>query len=159
MSLDVKGKKNGSVFFERNYPYLILGVYLILIHLPCVRNGLLSYLEKAMGFFNYRDLISQIMTVESILFGFLLTVLAITIQTNTTAILHIKKAGRFNELISFNKKAIYASFITVFVSLFLYLLPSKNIDTMLLLYWLGLTLLSLLLSFRYVHLFFILIKD
>jgi hypothetical protein len=159
MPLDFRNRRLGSQVIERYYPYLILAAYLILIFIPAVQVLLSEYIRKALISFAYRDLISQVMTIESILFGFLLTVLAITVQTNTSAIIHIKEAGRFNELISFNKQSIYSSIITVFISLILYLLPTKTPDPTILLLWMGLTLLSFLLAFRYVRLFFIIIKE
>lgn len=158
-SLDFLGRKLKSRFCEKYYPYFIAVLYLILIFLPCVRAILVSYISKALNMFNYRDLISQIMTVQSILFGFLLTVLAITIQGNTESISYIKKSGRFNELISFNKQAIYSSLISVFVSLALYLLPTKEPSSTSLLLWFGLTMLSFLLALRYIRIFFLIIKE
>lgn len=159
MSLDIQRRKKRSKIWEKCYPYFLFILYIILVNIPYVNTKVSSYVNDTMSLLDYRDLISQIMTVESILFGFLLTVLAITIQTNTSAILNIKKAGRFNDLISYNKQAVYMSFITVSVSLLLYLLPYKNIDLLFFLSLFGLTFLSLVLSFRYIRLFFIIIKE
>lgn len=159
MPLGFQKRKTGSPFIERYYPYLILVVYLILIFIPGIKSCIFIYIGNALEIFSYRDLISQVMTVESILFGFLLTVLAITIQTNTSGINHIRAAGRFNDLISFNKHAVYATLITVFFSLIIYLLPTKTPDPTILFFWFGQTILSFLLSIRYVRLFFLIIMS
>ncbi|MFD2966289.1 hypothetical protein [Sphingobacterium bambusae] len=54
---------------------------------------------------------------SSISFGFLLTVLAILLQTQTKAISATKGAGRFGDLILANKKGAVASIILVFISI------------------------------------------
>lgn len=54
---------------------------------------------------------------SSISFGFLLAVLALLIQSDTPALNIIKINGRFNELISLNKKAVIASAFLVVVAL------------------------------------------
>ncbi len=54
---------------------------------------------------------------SSISFGFLLTVLTILLQTQTKAIVNIKNAGRFNDLIKANKRGVALSLILVFVSI------------------------------------------
>lgn len=62
-------------------------------------------------------LVDKTVDYSSIGFGFLLTVLAILLQSQTKALLAIKNAGRFNDLINANKKGVIASLILVFISI------------------------------------------
>jgi uncharacterized membrane protein (DUF485 family) len=55
--------------------------------------------------------------ISSISFGFLLAVLALLLQSDTSAITRIKANGRFGELINFNRKAVIASAILAIVGL------------------------------------------
>lgn len=58
--------------------------------------------------------LTLIITIESTLFGFLLAVLALILQMNNKLIESIKRFNRYNDLISFCKKAVYSSFFTIF---------------------------------------------
>ena len=66
---------------------------------------------------NMEKLVDKAVDYSSISFGFLLTVLAILLQTQTKAISAIKHAGRFGDLIQANKKGVVASIILVFMSI------------------------------------------
>ncbi len=60
---------------------------------------------------NMEKLVDKAIDYSSISFGFLLTVLAILLQAQTGALKAIKEAGRFNDLISFNKKGVVSSLV------------------------------------------------
>lgn len=70
--------------------------------------------------------VDKAIDISSISFGFLLAVLALLLQTNNSKIERIKVAGRFSELISFNKKAVSASALLAIISLFY---VSSNLQT------------------------------
>ncbi len=53
--------------------------------------------------------VEKAIDISSISFGFLLAVLALLMQSETTGIKRIKEAGRFSELIAYNKKSVMAS--------------------------------------------------
>lgn len=61
--------------------------------------------------------VDKAIDISSISFGFLLAVLALLVQTSNSKIERIKVAGRFSELITFNKKAVMASALLAIISL------------------------------------------
>lgn len=75
-------------------------------------------------------LVDKAVDYSSISFGFLLTVLAILLQSNTKAIIRIKHANRFNDLIKANKKGVIASLSLVFISIFYLSVSSSEIINM-----------------------------
>jgi hypothetical protein len=64
--------------------------------------------------------------VGGILFGFLLTVLTLLIQTNSAVIKQLKNGGRFKDLISYNKEAVFCS-VLLFSYSFLLLIYAEYI--------------------------------
>lgn len=157
MSLTFRKRKLGSRFLEKWSPYLLISVYFLILFYKPVYEWVDSYILQVSPIYDFRDLIALVITVESILFGFLLTVLALTIQSPTNATQHLKSAGRFPHLVKYNKEAIYSCLFVIFISLFLFLSPQKSPDTTYSILWFGFTMLSFLLSLRYVRLFFIII--
>lgn len=106
-----------------------------------------------------KELLSQIITIESIIFGFLLTGLSLILQMDNPAINAIKKVGRYPDLISYCKSAVISSLVAVIVSLLAMILhPIK--DLWYLTYpWLFFFLLSIFTLHRFVRIFFLLAKS
>lgn len=106
--------------------------------------------------------LDTLVTVESILLGFLLAVFALVLQSGSPAIDELKRANRFRELIAYNRNAVIHSFLTVVLTLLVTLLlePLPACARSLLLYlWLFSTLTSLLSTFRFLDIFYALIKQ
>lgn len=104
--------------------------------------------------------LSLIISIEATLFGFLLAVLALILQMNNKLIQTIKEYGRFNDLISFCKRAVYASFTVVVLSIIILLIKDiliiKLIKTFVFYFWGFSIIYSLLSAFRFVKVFFML---
>ena len=71
------------------------------------------------GVFN-DEFLTAILTAASIVFGFLLTAITIIYQSENQIIIELKRAGRFQELINFNKTAVkWTFYLVVTTSIFL----------------------------------------
>lgn len=66
--------------------------------------------------------------ISSICFGFLLAVLTLLLQTQARKLENIRDAGRFSDLIAFNRKAVLGSAVLALVSLF-YISMSLDVRT------------------------------
>jgi hypothetical protein len=104
--------------------------------------------------------LSLIISTEATLFGFLLAVLALILQMNNKLIQAIKEAARFNDLISFSKKAVYASFTVVVITIIILLIKDiliiKMIKDFVFYLWGFSIIYSILSAFRFVKIFFML---
>ena len=153
--------KAGRLLWERNYPYIIALLLIIMIgilsheDLPCqiimdqLKTKILS-----------ENILGAILTVESILFGFLLTVLTLTLQSDATSINEIKRAGRISELISYNKNAVITSFLTIITTTIVMLthdITTHYLYTAFLYLWGFITLTNLLSTYRFLDIFYALI--
>ena len=90
-------------------------------YLPVISALIITALNYQFKFSQKLDMgkfVDKAIDISSISFGFLLAVLALLLQTNNSKIEKIKLAGRFSELISFNKKAVTASALLAIISLF-----------------------------------------
>lgn len=63
---------------------------------------------------------------SGIIFGFLITILTILIQTNNAAINKLKAGNRFKDLISFNKRVIFISAFLCFYSVCILILKEYD---------------------------------
>lgn len=71
------------------------------------------------GVFN-NDFLTAVLTAASIVFGFLLTAITIIYQSETPIIVELKRAGRFQDLINFNKTAVkWTFYLVIATSIFL----------------------------------------
>ena len=109
------------------------------------------------------DTLGLIITVEATIFGFLLAVLALVLQMDNKMMKLIKEYNRYNELIDYCKKAIYASFFVIVISIVVLLIKdtsvaelAKTVSNYLLSFFL---IYSLFASLRFVKIFFILAKS
>lgn len=105
-----------SLWVEKYYPLLFTIVICVLL-----------YVFRSMPVINYLYIsvyddtfLTAILTALSIIFGFLLTALTTLYQSPSRAVKEIKQVGRFDELISYNKKAVkWVFFSVVFTAVFL----------------------------------------
>ncbi|OAV63602.1 hypothetical protein Barb6XT_03104 [Bacteroidales bacterium Barb6XT] len=109
------------------------------------------------------DPLSSIINVESILFGFILTVLTLLMQLDNKSMRTIKEYGRYPQLIGFNKTAAYSSFFAIAFTLVLILYPngidlSSPYCLSLFYAWEFVIALSFLSTYRFMRIFFIIAK-
>lgn len=154
-----KGTQRTLKFWESYYP-AILSVLLTMIFFFLCK---VSIKEKVFS----KEIISVVVNIAGILFGFLLTVLALLLQSDSKSLKLIKVYGRFGELIKFNKSAVYSSALSLVLSLiFLIVIDLKpEISFHIYLYdflkwfWFFILMTTLLKTYRYVDIFYNLIKE
>lgn len=143
---------------EEVYPYLISTVIVVSIW-KFIPNEFISKIFLV-------RIIESVLTISGILFGFLMTVLTLLLQTNTEGIKAIKDANKFENLLNYNKHAVYNTVISMVVSLILLIFidEEKNISmnkwyNLLLGYtWVFIISSMLLNTYRYTRIFYTLIK-
>lgn len=114
-----------------------------------------------------KDIITVTITITGILFGFLLTVLALLMQSDSKSMKLIKVYGRFGELVKFNKRAVYSSALSLLLSLAFLIIndlkPEVYLQVCLLeifkWLWFFVVTATILKTYRYVDIFYNLIKD
>jgi len=79
----------------------------------------LNYSHK-LTFLKDNDFLDKIISITSTLFGFLLAVLTLLLQSNSPTIEKMKKHGSFLKLIYLNKTTVLVSIINCILSFFLY---------------------------------------
>ncbi|MDH6310462.1 hypothetical protein M2451_003734 [Dysgonomonas sp. PFB1-18] len=145
--------------WEILYPYVFSSLGIIFVLIFRKNELLISLIKKILS----SNILEIIITIESILFGFLLTILSLIIQMDNRAINAIKECGRYNQLIGFSKSAVFGSLITVILSLVLILindyLTQDLFSYIVLLIWGFFFQFSLLSLYRFVHIFYILAKS
>jgi hypothetical protein len=103
--------KTPAYYFEK-----YIGLFLALVFtILCFRNW--SYCS----FICAKDFFDKVIGITTTLFGFLLAVLTLIVQSNSTIIQEMRAFGSYNRLISFNKKIVVLSAIICLVSLILLL--------------------------------------
>lgn len=106
-----------------------------------------------------KDFLAALLTLSSIIFGFLLTTIIFLLQSESKSICIIKKLNRVNDLIKYNKKAVYSSFVTVVFTTIIMLLGDRyNIDWLKSV-WIYTTIYSAISSAQFLQLFFKLIMN
>lgn len=109
------------------------------------------------GIFN-DSFLTAILTVASIVFGFLLTAITIIYQSDNPVITEIKRAGRFKELINFNKTAVkWTFFLVIATSVFLMTYENTNSIPYYQYFvglWVYITVYTCLTSIRFLNIFY-----
>lgn len=104
--------------------------------------------------------LTQIITIEATLFGFLLAVLALILQMNNKLVDTLKEFDRFKDLILFSKKAVYSTFIVIALAILILLIKDLQFIQpikFIVYYSYGFILTyNLLATFRFVRVFFLL---
>lgn len=107
--------------------------------------------------------VGTIITIEGILFAFLLTVLTMTIQSTSINIEIIKRANRFKELIRYNKISVLTTLFSVMTSLIVYITILLEANDAIIIIrnniWCFLVSYSIISSYRYTSLFFKIVLD
>ena len=143
-------------YTEYSYPYVLsfvmCAIICLLTHYGIITEAILDNIFD-------KELFSQIITIESIVFGFLLTGLSLILQMDNPAINAIKKVGRYPDLISYCKSAVISSLVAVIVSLLAMILhPIKDLWYLTYPWWFFF-LLSIFTLYRFVRIFFLLAKS
>ncbi len=106
------------------------------------------------------NIVILIITIESALFGFLLTILALLLQLNNKAISFVKEFNRFNDLIKYSKRAVYSSLYLISVSILIILLGGVEVPHIIktiLHYSFGFLLIyNILSALRFINIFYML---
>lgn len=144
-------------YIELYYPLTVSVIGVLIFYFWLSKNDLLNGLITKILL---DSTLSLIISTEATLFGFLLAVLALILQMNNKLIQTIKEYGRFNDLVSFCKRSVYASFAVVVLSLIILLVKDilliHIVKTIFYYLW-GFSLIySLLSAFRFVRIFFFL---
>jgi len=109
------------------------------------------------------NILTLIITIQSALFGFFLTILALLLQMNNKAIDLVKEFGRFNEVVRYSRKAVYSSLIVVVVTVIILITKNIYFDHTIkeiMHYTFGFILFyNALSSFRFVNIFYLLAKS
>ncbi len=153
MNLKLKIKKYSELY----YPLILSSAAVLIIYFWLSKDFVFnSIANKILS----DSMLSLIISIEATLFGFLLAVLALILQMNNKLIQTIKEYGRFNDLISFCKKAVYSSFIVVVLTIIILLVKDilivKCIKTAVYYLWGYSFIYSFLSAFRFVKVFFML---
>lgn len=149
--------KKLNLFFERSYPLLFTLLISLLLY-TCRDSNVIKLVYDSLFDATF---LTAILTALSIVFGFLLTSFGTIYGSESAAVKAIKKFKRFPELVSYNKVAVHWVFFSVILtSLFLL---SYKLDPAIPHYdyfvavWVCSTIYSVLLSFRFLDLFYVLI--
>lgn len=144
---------------EKWYPY-ILSVVVIISIVLWVPEHISS------KFFQVR-VVEAVLSISGILFGFLITVLTLLLQATSKSLQAIKDVNRFDELVSYNKQAVYNTIIVMTSSLLFLIIVDE--PYILLKYaflgfnichlWLFLVICMVLNTYRYTRIFYVLIKS
>lgn len=123
--------------------------------------------EKAEEKLFSEKFVELIFTTSGILGSFLLAILALLLQANNKSIEHIKKYGRFRELVNYNEQAVFLSFFCmIFSGIFMigdfkeiYFFSIKGIQIGFKHVLIYSVLLMLTATYRYIDIFYTLIKN
>jgi hypothetical protein len=109
------------------------------------------------------SMLTLIVTIESALFGFLLTILALIFQMNNKMLDIIKEFNRFKDLVRFSKEAVYSSLATILLSLIILIFVNSEspiILSRILKHLFGFALVyNALSTIRFVEIFYMLAKS
>lgn len=159
-----------KILWEQYYPYIItifiLGGILWLSHneyVNILKTNNNSIVLNTINDKLFSDgVLNTILTIEGIIFGFLLAVLALTIQSTSLSIQELKKAGRFNEMIAYNKHSVICAFYTIIFTVIL-LLTNECFEgiafTFFKYIWGGFTILNVILTYRFLDIFYTITKE
>lgn len=151
------GKPTIKLYFERWYPFL--GTSILCLILFYFRNK--SIVISMSDALYDSTFLTAILTALSIIFGFLLTSLATIYNSESKPVQALKDAGRFKELIAYNKTAVkWIFFSVILTSIFLL---SFKIENTIPYYeyfgslWVYTTIYAMFLSYRFLGIFYALI--
>lgn len=146
--------------WENYYP-AIISVFITLVFFTLCPDEIIKKVYT-------KEIINAIITISGILFGFLLTILALLLQSDNKSLRLIKIYGRFGELVLFNKRAVYSAAFALIISLVLLIIIDLNdskiywiINFMKILkyVWFYSFIATLLKTYRYIDIFYNLIKE
>ena len=155
-----------KLFWERYYPYILAIIFVVIAvvisnleFIKCIKATDGNYLVDKITNKMFADtVLGNILTIGGILFGFLLTVLAIVLQMDSPNIKELKKVGRFHELVSYNKQAVLAILIMMIFTVVL-LISNNCIDSYFYIVfkyiWGAVSVLSMLLTYRFLDIFYV----
>lgn len=114
-----------------------------------------------------KEIVNTCITISGVLFGFLLTVLALLLQSESKSILLIKEYGRFGELVQYNKIAVYSAASTLMLSFILLVTFDLSFtqEVWMLLFnvlkylWVFFVFSTMTKTYRYIDIFYTLIKE
>lgn len=141
-------------YLERFYPICLSLLFIVFIFLFRDSAFIISVSKKLFT----ENILSLVITIESILFGFLMTVISLIIQMNNKAIDAIKQLGRYKDLLNFARFSIYSSILVIFFSLF-YILTEQSIGSIIYYVWFLFFIYSALSLYRFIHIFFVVAKS
>lgn len=146
-----------SLYIERFYPFVCTLIICSALYF-CRNYNMIRLLYSSIFDSTF---LTTILTALSIVFGFLLTAFSTMYSSNSTSITLIKKARRFEEIIFYNKITVIWMFVSVVLtSLFL---MTYNLEAQIphydyfVAFWVYSTIYSVILSYRFLNLFYILI--
>lgn len=114
MKIRING--NTPAYYIEKYIGLFIG---IAIGIYCFKT------HHCYSFINNDKFLDKLITICTTMFGFLLTVLTLIIQSNSETIIEMKKHLSYKRLINFNKKVVFLSAIVCIISLFLAFIIKK----------------------------------
>lgn len=147
-----------SLHIERYYPHVLAFSSTLLVYLCRKTEFIMHIVNKLFE----PEVLNLYITIQSIIFGFLLTVLAMSEQSSSKAIELLRSDGRIKELFKYNKTAVYSSCICIIFALFFvvtegYVFPNIMYQLILGLFSFIINF-NILATFRYLRIFYLLIS-
>jgi len=128
--------------------------------------GIVFYYHPLISFFKDDTFFDKVLTLSTTVFGFLLTVLTLIVQSDGPTMLKMKQNKSYNRLIKYNKEIVYASGLLSLFSILIIvlnnLLYDKYFSLLLFLCSFGVLVLVFLIldSLKFLFLFYrIILKD
>jgi len=145
---------------ERYYPLLLS---IIVVGLTFSHEDRIFIKDIACKAFDF-DIQSLLITIESILLGFILTVLALVMQIDNNAMRAIREANRYKDLVKYNEYAAYSTFISIVLSaVFIFTsnrLVDRSVYSSIFLYtWEFFIVYSFISTYRFMRIFFVIAKS
>lgn len=148
-------QKKKSLMKERYYPYVYTSLICLFLYYHQSNDIVMEIYQSICS----DVFLTAMLSVFSIIFGFLLSTIALLLQSKSKPIEEMQKAGRLPELVKYNSDAVKSVFLsTVLTSILLLTYKVENIPyyDCLVSAWVAITILSTLFSHRFLKLFYIL---
>jgi len=117
----------------KGYLNKTLGFYIESLAGPCIGVLCAYYIYYHFcnyNFINTKDFTDRLITICTVLFGFLLTVLTLIVQGSNDLVAKMKKYGSYRRMVQFNKQIIFISALIVFISMFTnFFITDKQLDS------------------------------
>lgn len=81
--------------------------------------GFFAYNSEALAFISKPAFLDKIISIASTLFGFLLAILTLIVQSNSETVKEMQRHGSYQRLLHFNKRIVLLSGLVCLTSLFL----------------------------------------